>query len=557
MMTRKFKFISFVLGVLVTLTTTSFAQTARTVMVQSNSGVLLFPTNLWSANANAARAGLSLAAHATNPVVPLANGGSGATNAAAARTNYGLAWSGLTNADAASFRSALGLGTAATNAAVAFQPSSLALSNLTAGNGSALTNLSVSNVTGLQVTLDSKLATNGSAAGLTNFPANVLATNGSAAGLTNFPANVLVTNGSAAGLTNFPAVLLRTNGNAGGLTNLQASALVGVIPATNISSVNFSNLSGTLLISSGGTGATNAFGARSNLGLPLAALTNVDNASFLTALFGAGTNAVLVDSNGVVVSPTNFWQTGLPPIVLYQEAVAASNSVVAVSNSRIAQFYSLLPTITGITNTIQLPTNGVATGDQVTVVHRGGANTLTAVRSENSTNNLLAMTNSNEAVLFIYREGAWRLGDNLWQAGPLSFAGTNASANIAVTRSNLGLGTGMTASFSNVTLAGYQGVGAVLVGFDSSGTMFRHSNISTVVGVTNMLGNIAGVVTNWSLGQTRTNLGLGWSALTNTDATNFQAAVFTTNTAPTNTTNVVGWTTLRIGTNTFRVPLYQ
>jgi hypothetical protein len=539
--------------VLVTLTTTSFAQTARTVMVQSNSGVLLFPTNLWSANANAARAGLSLAAHATNPVVSLANGGSGATNAAAARTNYGLAWGGLTNADAASFRSALGLGTAATNAAVAFQPSSLALSNLTAGDGSALTNLAVSNVTGLQVTLDSKLATNGSAAGLTNFPANVLVTNGSAAGLTNFPANVLATNGSAAGLTNFPAVLLRTNGNAGGLTNLQASALVGVIPATNISSVNFSNLSGTLLISSGGTGATNAFGARSNLGLPLAALTNVDNASFLTALFGAGTNPVLADANGLIVSPTNIWRD----VVAYQESQPQSNSTTIATNARVLRIHSLGPNTVNTTNTIDLPIAGVQPGDVATVLHRGGSNSATVIRQSGSTNVVLVLGNTGTMAMFVYADGAWRLDNNTAFIEPITFVGTNAFANIAVTRSNLSLGTGMTASFSNVTLAGYQGVGAVLVGFDSSGTMFKHSNISTVVGVTNMLGNVAGVVTNWSLGQTRTNLGLGWSALTNTDATNFQAAVFTTNTAPTNTTNVVGWTTLRIGTNTFRVPLYQ
>jgi len=41
------------------------------------------------------------------------------------------------------------------------------------------------------------------------------------------------------------------------------------------------------------------------------------------------------------------------------------------------------------------------------------------------------------------------------------------------------------------------------------------------------------------------------------DSQGFQSALFSTNTAPTNTTNVSAWTTIQIGTNTFRVPLYK
>jgi hypothetical protein len=52
------------------------------------------------------------------------------------------------SADVTNARSGLGLGTAATNPASAFQPSSLALSNLASSNGGALTNLTGSNVTG-------------------------------------------------------------------------------------------------------------------------------------------------------------------------------------------------------------------------------------------------------------------------------------------------------------------------------------------------------------------------------------------------------------------------
>jgi hypothetical protein len=57
--------------------------------------------------------------------------------------------------------------------------------------------------------------------------------------------------------------------------------------------------------------------------------------------------------------------------------------------------------------------------------------------------------------------------------------------------------------------------------------------------------------------QTRTNLGLGLPLLTNGSITNFQSALFSTNTAPTDTTNVSAWTTIQIGTNAFRVPLYK
>lgn len=70
----------------------------------------------------------------------------------------------------------------------------------------------------------------------------------------------LATNGSAAGLTNFPASLLRTNGDGSGLTNLP--------------NANLTNATGILPISNGGTGATNAALAISNLLPPYSTNTN-------------------------------------------------------------------------------------------------------------------------------------------------------------------------------------------------------------------------------------------------------------------------------------------
>jgi len=157
----------------------------------------------------------------------------------------------------------------------------------------------ISNITALQTTLDGKLATNGSAAGLSNFPASLLATNGSAAGLTNFPASLLTTNGNAVGLTNFPSSLLRTNGDGSGLTNLP--------------NANLSNAIGVLPIANGGSGATNQAGARTAFGLGSAATNDASAfqpaSSALTNLAanngGSLTNLAYSNSVGFGTAATN------------------------------------------------------------------------------------------------------------------------------------------------------------------------------------------------------------------------------------------------------------
>jgi hypothetical protein len=70
------------------------------------------------------------------------------------------------------------------------------------------------------------------------------------------------------------------------LTNLAASNGGGL---TNI---NASNVTGTIAISNGGSGATTAGGARTNLGLILPALTNTNVTNFRTAIELGATNEV-------------------------------------------------------------------------------------------------------------------------------------------------------------------------------------------------------------------------------------------------------------------------
>lgn len=96
----------------------------------------------------------------------------------------------------------------------------------------------------------------------------------------------LATNGSAAGLTNFPASLLRTNGDGSGLTNLP--------------NANLTNATGILPISNGGTGATNAALAISNL-LP----SYTGNSNRILGLNSNATSLVWTTNSGGGTAFTN------------------------------------------------------------------------------------------------------------------------------------------------------------------------------------------------------------------------------------------------------------
>jgi hypothetical protein len=277
----------------------------------------------------------------------------GTNNAVVQPTNF---WS----ADSSNARSGLGLGTAATNPATAFQPSSLVLSNLALSNGFNLTNISVSGVVG------------------------ALATNGNATNLTNFPANLLRTNGNAAGLTNFPASLLTTNGNGAGLTNLTAANITGTVALA-------SNLSSPLALTNGGTGATNAATARTNLGLgnvgqfafdgtnnAVYVLTNFvvtnNNAYFgvsqvYHAFFGSTNTGFANNLGGVGYfhNGSNIWYVNTNGLEFNSPSVVRSNlglSLAALTNTNASNFRTAIGA-TAIGHSLFTATNSAAAIDAI------------------------------------------------------------------------------------------------------------------------------------------------------------------------------------------------
>lgn len=151
------------------------------------------------------------------------------------------------------------------------------------------------------------------------------------------------------------------------------------------------------------------------------------------------------------------------------------------------------------------------------------------------------------------------LGFNTTNGRVVANTGTNVltfTNNISVSSGQMfsPLGTtnfvGVAVGATNLGLAAGGAIGGNLGLVDSGKLMAVFDNITGV--------SLYGPITFVSgVEQTRTNLGVGLPLLTNTSITNFQSELFSTNTAPINTTNVSAWTTIQIGTNAFRVPLYQ
>lgn len=554
--------------------TGAFAQT-RNVLVNTSS-VVVQPTNFWSADASNARTGLGLGSAATNPstafqpsssvlsniassnainltniratnivgtvalasnvsaTLAISNGGTGATNAATARTNLSLGATWLTNTNLTTLRNAIGLGAindvsfftvsaqdikdetntvislvnqefyhASPNTKVAdwgdtrfkfYVPlefdgggysnnASATRTNLGLG-WSALTNTNASNFRSA-IDLGWSGLTNTNAA---NFRAAIElgATNNvvfKSVSMTN--ADISLSLDASQGLS---IVTLSTNTNRY-LTGVKDSGFISFqLGTANAISVNPTGM--TFIGVAAGT-------TRTNLGLGWSALTNTNTTGFNVSLYGTNTNPVLVNTNGEVVSPTNFWQQA-PIQTLVQTFIPTVSSNSYGTNARNLYVYSMSPAVSGVTNTIVLPTNSATfDGDAATITHNGTTSSVTAIQQNGSATNLTTISNTSESVKFIREGGQWTFYHNISYVEPIRFTDGNIEANKAASR---------------------------------------------------------------------TNLGLGFAALTNTNTTNFQVAIFNTNTAPTNSGNVTfasaaAWMEINIHTNgttnSYRIPLFN
>ena len=500
------------------------------------------------------------------------------------------------SADASNARTGLGLGSAATNPATAFQPSSSVLTNLANNNGSSLTNLSAAGVVGI-------LATNGNGAGLTNLTAaNITGTiaisNGGTGATTDGGARTNLGLGTNSAVRFGGLQLSGSNGLSIGGMDLKApdagldlavlrTGATNMVLTTNGLVLHV----GSYLFSSGN--ANGATTTRTNLGLGWSALTNTSTAGFNTSLYGSGTNPVLYNTNGEVVSPTNFWQVA-PIVTRFVEFLPSTNATTNITAARNLHIHSLALSITGVTSTIGLPTTNSFDGDVALVVHQGPTSSVTAVRTAGAATNLVTMNQFEQTVEFVFYNNVWQFNHNRSFVEPIFFSGTNATANAAASRDNLGLGTTNLVQFAGVVSPNlYSSSLNALIELDDNAFVLTAdtAEFRQPISFDNTTNSAA----------TRTNLGLGLPALTNTDVTNFRTAIelgatnnvtfndvtasgtltatgvvtavtnlvvegfvdYTaarTNNTPTNIPNFAAhaaWIEVKIGTNSFFLPAYQ
>ena len=432
----------------------------------------------------------------------------GTNNRVVQPTNF---WS----ADVTNARAGLGLGSAATNPASAFQPSSTVLSNLASSNGAGLTNLTAANITGtvgLASNVTGTIAISNGGSGAT--------TAGGA--VTNFftPNTPLVfaTNGQVVANTG-TNVLTFTNEVKFASGDLTVSGQNQNISGSGVDlSFEDGAYGGTLYMDGGSiefSGATNAATTRTNLGLGWSALTNSN----------AGTGLVSVNTNGEVVSPTNFWQVA-PITTTFIDSQPTTNQTTNIAAGRNLHIHSIAPSTVGITNTVALPTTNSFNGDVALVVHQGPTSSVTAVRTAGASTNLITLNQFEEAVEFVYYNSVWQFNHNLSYIEPIFFSDTNAAANAAASRTNLGLplaaltntdvtnfrtaiglGTTNNVAFSNIASSGTLTSTGVVTALSNAVVGGTLTSTGVVTAVTNL--NVGGAIAVTNAALTRTNLGLG------------------------------------------------
>jgi hypothetical protein len=280
--------------------------------------------------------------------------------------------------------------------------------------------------------------------------------------------------------------------------------------------------------------AFSAATARTNLGLN-AWTTNTNS-------------PVFVGTNGEVISPTNFWQVA-PIVTRFVEFAPSTNATTNIVAARNLHIHSLALAITGVTSTIALPTTNSFDGDIALVVHQGPTSSVTAVRTAGAGTNLVTLNQFDEAVEFVYYNNVWQFNHNRSFIEPIYFSGTNAAANAAASRENLGLGIYSNVSFGEINLTGTNGIT-----FDESDAVIAtRNNLELGAGNNVSFSNVtaSGTLTATSTVTAKTNLVVEGFV-------NYTAA--RTNNTPTNTPNFAAhaaWIEVKVGTNSFFLPAYQ
>jgi hypothetical protein len=182
---------------------------------------------------------------------------------------------------------------------------------------------------------------------------------------------------------------------------------------------------------------------------------------------------------------------------------------------------------------------------------------------------------------FFAGDGDWNFsGSGVENMGIIGFF---SATNAAVTRTNLGLGAtwltntnatnfrtaiGLGAT-NDVNFQSITASGVIQAGLDGTNTVSVNiGNYGFEIEGNKTNGLISFIGTNLA-SAFRSDIGLPLQALTNTNNANFQAAVFATNAAPTNSANVngigfntaVAWMEVTVSTNgtnhSFRIPLFR